>query len=85
MDKTKPPPRQLSTDERSLHYVDWAIGNVEVVFNGKTRPNDVVSYDADDGWIEAQVRLPNGRLRIERGRVLTVRLRGVVEPRWTER
>lgn len=76
-----PPPRRLSTDERSPNFHPDAM-KVGVTFNGVERQRDVVEYDADEGWIKSYARDTRGRVKQERGRAVVVRQKGVVEPYW---
>ncbi len=77
-DKTWPVPRQADADHPQVKRLG-------VKFDGKVRPNDVLAYDANAGWIECgrYTTINGNRIwRRERGRVLTYRLTGVVEPFW---
>lgn len=74
------PPRQLSTDRKSLHY-DPCYTRVEVEFDGEMRKNDVHAYDVDEGWIDVRVRRADGRYRLDAsGKFVLQRLHGVVVP-----
>lgn len=77
-DKAMPVPRQADAD----HPLVKRLG---VMVDGKVRPNDVLAYDADAGWVECgRYTTINGvrSWRRERGRILTYKLAGLVEPFW---
>jgi hypothetical protein len=70
------PPDRLSTDPDSPHYdAEVLARNVGVRFRGEDKTN-VDEYCVSEGW----VRLAVGDKRDRRGKPLTVKLTGVVEP-----
>ncbi len=73
---TKNLPDRLSSDPRSPHYdaklLECGIG---VRFKGKDR-TDVEEYCVSEGWI----RVGAGKALDRRGRPLTIKLNGIVEP-----
>ena len=73
---TDMPPDRLSLDPTS-DYFDEALLNrgVGIKFNGQEKTN-VVEYSVSEGWI----RVAAGRSLDRRGRPMTVRLNGKVEP-----
>jgi len=73
---TDMPPDRLSLDPAS-DYFDEALLNrgVGIKFNGQEKTN-VVEYSVSEGWI----RVAAGRSLDRRGRPMTVRLNGKVEP-----
>ena len=70
------PPDRLSADPASPHH-DAALleRGVGVRFKGQDK-NNVEEYCVSEGW----VRLSVGNTRDRKGRPLTVKLKGVVEP-----
>ena len=70
------PPDRLSADPKSPHY-DAALleRGVGVRFKGVDRTN-VEEYCVSEGW----VRLAVGNTRDRKGRPLTIKLQGTVEP-----
>jgi hypothetical protein len=74
------PPDRLSTDPDSPYYdADVLARNVGVRFRGEDKTN-VDEYCVSEGW----VRLAVGDKRDRRGKPLTVRLTGPVEPYFRE-
>jgi hypothetical protein len=76
-DTTPPPlPDRLSTDPRSPHHdavlLERGIG---IRFNGQEKTN-VEEYCISEGW----VRVSLGKAVDRRGRPITLKLRGAVEP-----
>lgn len=70
------PPDRLSTDPDSPHYdAEVLARNVGVRFRGEDKTN-VDEYCVSEGW----VRLALGDKRDRRGKPLTVKLAGPVEP-----
>ncbi len=69
-------PDRLSTDPHSPHF-DAAIlkRDIGIRFDGRER-SDVEEYCVSEGWIRVAV----GKTVDRRGRPLTVKLRGAVEP-----
>ena len=68
-------PDQLSTDERSPHYVKAIFAHeVGIRFNDKER-NDVQEYCISEGWI----KVPVGNKVDRKGNPLTIKLKGRVE------
>jgi hypothetical protein len=69
-------PDRLSTDPDSPYYdADVLARNVGVRFKGEDKTN-VDEYCVSEGW----VRLAVGNSRDRRGKQLTVKLQGPVEP-----
>jgi hypothetical protein len=56
--------------------------HIGVKFNGKVMLGSVYVYNADEGWIETAARDSRGKPKLERGRVVVVRIEGTVEPYW---
>lgn len=74
------PPDRLSTDPDSPYYdADVLARNVGVRFKGEDKTN-VDEYCVSEGW----VRLAVGNSRDRRGKQLTVKLQGPVEPYFRE-
>jgi len=74
------PPDRLATDPDSPFYdADVLARNVGVRFKGEDRTN-VDEYCVSEGW----VRLAVGNSRDRRGKQLTVKLSGPVEPYYRE-
>jgi hypothetical protein len=77
-DKDQPVPLILDVTDPLAKFV-------RVKFNGETRPDDVLSYNVTEGWIECgRYTVINGvrRWKKERGRILSYRKTGIVEPFW---
>jgi hypothetical protein len=73
-------PDRLSTDPASPWYdADVLARNVGVRFRGEDKSN-VDEYCVSEGW----VRLALGEKRDRRGRPLTIKLTGPVEPYYRE-
>ncbi|MBN8480772.1 MAG: DUF3297 family protein [Xanthomonadales bacterium] len=73
-------PDRLSVDPQSRHYdADLLERPIGVRFNGRER-NDVEEYCVSEGWI----RVPAGRALDRRGRPMTVKLKGAVEPHFLD-
>lgn len=74
------PPDRLSADPDSPYYdADVLARNVGVRFRGEEKTN-VDEYCVSEGW----VRLAVGNARDRRGKQLTVKLNGPVEPYFRE-
>lgn len=74
------PPDRLSTDPDSPYYdADVLARNVGVRFKGEDKSN-VDEYCVSEGW----VRLAVGNSRDRRGKQLTIKLQGPVEPYYRE-
>ena len=74
------PPDRLSTDPDSPYYdADILARNVGVRFRGEEKTN-VDEYCVSEGW----VRLSVGAARDRRGKPLTIKLSGPVEPYFRE-
>jgi hypothetical protein len=74
------PPDRLATDPDSPFYdADVLARNVGVRFKGEDKTN-VDEYCVSEGW----VRLAVGNSRDRRGKQLTVKLNGPVEPYYRE-
>lgn len=70
------PPDRLSVDADSPHYDEDALArDVGVRFNGQEKTN-VEEYCVSEGWI----RVAAGKTLDRRGKPLTMKLSGVVEP-----
>ena len=77
---TDTPPDRLSTDPQSPYYdADVLARNVGVRFRGEEKTN-VDEYCVSEGW----VRLALGEKRDRRGKALTIKLTGPVEPYFRE-
>ena len=77
---TDTPPDRLSTDPDSPYYdADVLARNVGVRFKGEDKTN-VDEYCVSEGW----VRLAVGNSKDRRGKQLTVKLNGPVEPYFRE-
>jgi hypothetical protein len=77
---TDAPPDRLSTDPASPYYdADVLARNVGVRFRGEEKTN-VDEYCVSEGW----VRLAVGAARDRRGKPLTIKLNGAVEPYFRE-
>jgi hypothetical protein len=73
-------PDRLSTDPDSAYYdADVLARNVGVRFRGEDKTN-VDEYCVSEGW----VRLAVGNARDRRGKPLTIKLSGPVEPYFRE-
>lgn len=73
------PPDHLSLDPRSPHFdADTLQRGVGIRFRGQER-EDVEEYDVPEGWVRVQV----GKTVDRRGRPLTIKLKGEVEPYFT--
>lgn len=74
------PPDRLSTDPSSPYYdAEVLARNVGVRFRGEDKTN-VDEYCVSEGW----VRLALGDKRDRRGKQLTIKLSGPVEPYFRE-
>lgn len=73
---TETPPDRLSVDPDSPHYDEAALArDVGIRFNGVEKTN-VEEYCVSEGW----VRVAAGKTLDRRGKPLTLKLKGVVEP-----
>jgi hypothetical protein len=73
---TETPPDRLSVDPKSPHYDEAALArDVGIRFNGVEKTN-VEEYCVSEGWI----RVAAGKAVDRKGRPITVKLKGVVEP-----
>jgi hypothetical protein len=73
-------PDRLSTDPESPYYdADMLARNVGVRFKGEDKTN-VDEYCVSEGW----VRLAVGNSRDRKGKPLTIKLAGPVEPYFRE-
>ena len=69
-------PDRLAVDPRSPFHVAAVLErHIGIRFNGEDR-EDVEEYCVSEGWI----RVAAGRTLDRRGRPLTIKLKGVVEP-----
>jgi len=74
------PPDRLSLDPRSPFYDETLLERgVGITFNGQDKTN-VIEYSISEGWI----RVPAGRSRDRYGQPMTIKLKGVVEPRFED-
>ncbi len=74
------PPDRLSVDPDSPHYdADVLARNVGVRFRGEDKTN-VEEYCVSEGW----VRLAVGSAKDRKGKALTIKLSGPVEPYFRE-
>ena len=70
------PPDRLSNDPRSKFYDEATLERgIGIRFNGEERQN-VEEYCVSEGW----VRLSMGKTLDRRGRPMTMKLQGTVEP-----
>lgn len=73
---TDTPPDRLSVDPKSPYYDEAALArDVGIRFNGVEKTN-VEEYCISEGWI----RVAAGKAVDRKGRPITVKLKGVVEP-----
>lgn len=72
-------PDRLSSRPDSPHFNKEVIPNIDVYFRGKKRMGDVAEYCISEGWIRIELRNARNKLRIERGKIMTMVLRGPVE------
>jgi hypothetical protein len=73
---TDMPPDRLSLDPSSDYFDEALLSRgVGIKFNGQEKTN-VVEYSVSEGWI----RVAAGRSLDRRGRPMTIRLNGKVEP-----
>lgn len=73
---TDTPPDRLSVDPKSPHYDEAVLArDVGVRFNGAEKTN-VEEYCVSEGWI----RVAAGKALDRKGRPITVKLKGAVEP-----
>lgn len=82
MSETPPetPPDRLSLDPRSPFYDEALLSRgVGITFNGQEKTN-VIEYSISEGWI----RVAAGRSRDRYGQPMTIKLKGVVEPRFDD-
>ena len=69
-------PDRLSTDPGSPHYDEQILKrDIGIRFNGVEKTN-VEEYCVSEGWI----RVAAGQARDRKGRPMTLKLKGVVEP-----
>ena len=75
-DPTDTPPDRLSLDPRSPYYDETIMARgVGITFNGQEKTN-VIEYSISEGWI----RVAAGRSRDRYGQPMTIKLKGEVEP-----
>jgi hypothetical protein len=80
MEMTDTLPDRLSVDPRSPHYDEKLLArNIGIRFNGAER-NNVEEYCVSEGWIRTAV----GKTLDRKGRPLTIKLKGAVEPFFKE-
>lgn len=80
-------PDRLSSDKDSPFYDPQIAAQLDIIFEGSKRKGDVREYCIEDpetgrGWIKVEVKMPNGKPRIERGRFVTITKYGIVKPVW---
>lgn len=75
-------PRRLSSNNDHPWYNADVIKRVGVKFNGIERKGDVAEYDVDAGYIRVHIRDNKGNWKRSRGRFITIKLTGAVEPYW---
>jgi hypothetical protein len=78
VDKSKTPPPVLDHTSPLAKFI-------RVRFDGEVRPDDVLSYNVEEGWIVCgRYNTINGQRiwRRERGRILSFTKKGKVEPFW---
>jgi len=78
IDKSKAPPDTLTHESPLAKFV-------KVRFDGEVRPDDVLSYNVTEGWIECGRYITisgERRWKRERGRILSYKKTGKVEPFW---
>ncbi len=74
------PPDRLANDPRSPFHDAAALARgIGIRFNGEEKTN-VEEYCVSEGW----VRLPVGRALDRRGNPMTIKVNGVVEPRFLD-
>lgn len=74
--ETGTPPDRLSVDPASPHYNEAVLArDVGIRFNGVEKTN-VEEYCVSEGWI----RVAAGKAVDRKGRPITVKLKGAVEP-----
>lgn len=61
---------------------DECYSRIGVKFNGVERKGDVYAYDVAGGFIRVHIRDNKGNWKKSRGRFITVKLNGTVEPYW---
>jgi hypothetical protein len=77
----EPLPDRFSVNPENPAYDErWAQVRIGVRFDGRDRPGDVEEYCVSGGWIRIQTFLKNGKVRRERGKIICIKLHGVVEP-----
>ncbi|MCB2112399.1 MAG: DUF3297 family protein [Parvularculaceae bacterium] len=73
---TDTPPDRLSVDPNSPYFSQEALSrDVGIRFNGEERTN-IEEYCVSEGWVRVSV----GKTVDRKGRPLTVKVKGVVEP-----
>ena len=73
-------PDRLSVDPRSPHYNEKLLErNIGIRLNGAER-NNVEEYCISEGWIRTAI----GKTVDRKGRPLTIKLKGTVEPFFKE-
>lgn len=73
-------PDRLSVDPRSPHYDEKLLErNIGIRFNGAER-NNVEEYCISEGWIRTAI----GKTVDRKGRPMTIKLKGTVEPFFKE-
>lgn len=67
------------------HPAYWAdCHKLGVRINGIERKKDVVEFNVDEEWALVHVRDTRGRLKKERGKWVTIRIQGKIEPFFQE-
>ena len=72
-------PDRASIEEESPFFTNFGGHAVAVRYNGNVRKDDVAEYCVSEGWIRVVTRV-NGTLKRERGRLVCIKLSGIVEP-----
>lgn len=74
-------PARLCVEQGHPDFND-CYSRVGVKLNGVERKGDVYAYDVDGGFIRVHIRDNRGNWKKSRGRFITVKVTGVVEPYW---
>lgn len=69
----------VSLDPKSPHFLPSdKTDHIGVKLNGVERKPDVREFCVSEGWAKVQL-MQNGRPRAERGKIMTIKLRGEVK------
>lgn len=77
-------PNRVSTEPTSEFFLS-GLKNMGVKLNGIERKGDCYEFDIAEGWMKVHLKDSKGRFKRERGRYVTVTLKGVVEAYWKDR